>query len=124
MAANGNTNFSYAFSNSVTNQYFSATATDATTGDTSEFSADVQSTNATVASPPKIYGPFTYSSSTGFGMNLAVSIGQSYHVQASTNLATTNWVNLTNFTAGATNFAFTDHGATNIGKRFYRVVSP
>ena len=74
--------------------------------------------------PQKIYGPLTYSSSTGFGMNLALSIGQGYHVQASTNLATTNWVNLTNFTAGATNFAFTDRGATNMPKRFYRVVSP
>ena len=31
-AANGNTNFSYAFNNSVTNHYYSATATDAATG--------------------------------------------------------------------------------------------
>ncbi len=120
--ASGNASFTCVFNNSVVSQYYAATATDLVTGDTSEFSADVQSTNG--PSAPTIYGPITYSSSAGFGMNIAVTIGQGYHVQGATNLPTTNWVNVTNFTASATNFAFTDRGATNLTKRFYRVVTP
>jgi len=121
-ASSGNASFSYTFNHGAANQYYTVLATDQVTGDTSEFSADVQSTNA--PSPPIIRGPFTYSSVTGFSMDVAVSAGQGYQVQAATNLPTTNWVNFTNFTATSTNFAFTDRTATNLARRFYRVVSP
>jgi hypothetical protein len=53
-------------------------------------------------------------------------LGQNYRVQATTNLgaAPVVWVDLTNFTASATNHAFLDRAATNFPRRFYRVVSP
>jgi subtilase family serine protease len=47
--------------------------------------------------------------------------GQSYQVQYSTNLAGTNWINLTNsFTATSTNFS-TTNATTGTAPRFYRM---
>jgi hypothetical protein len=47
-------------------------------------------------------------------------------VQSATNLAANPiiWTSLTNFVAGATNYSFIDHLATNFHARFYRVISP
>jgi hypothetical protein len=104
-------------------QYFSATATDQTTGDTSEFSLDVVASNGLV--PSMFAGPFSLTSD-GFGASLLVASGQSYHVQSATNLAAVPiiWINLTNFVAGGTNVPFVDHSATDSRARFYRVISP
>ncbi len=104
-------------------QYFSATATDQTTGDTSEFSLDVVATNG--LAPSMFAGPFSLSGA-GFAASLLVVSGQSYHVQSATNLAAKPiaWINLTNFVAGGTNFSFLDRSATNSHARFYRVISP
>ena len=106
--------------------YFSATATDRTTGDTSEFSADVMATNGpAVPIAPAFTTPITMTS-TGFTAKLSLAIGQNYRVQATTNLGAIPiaWLDLTNFTAGATNFIFLDRSATNFPRRFYRAVSP
>ncbi|MDB6112625.1 MAG: Autotransporter-associated beta strand repeat protein [Pedosphaera sp.] len=48
-----------------------------------------------------------------------------YQVQASTNLTTTNWINLGTVTAdGAGAFQFTDSQAANFAQRFYRLLLP
>jgi hypothetical protein len=119
----GNAQFSFNAGSNFAGQYFSATATDQTSGDTSEFGFDVVATN--LPAPPSFTGPATLTS-TGFAANILLTTGQSYHVQSSTNLGANPipWVNLTNFVAGATNFMFLDRSATNYRSRFYRVVSP
>jgi hypothetical protein len=120
---NGNAIFLLSTSGGFAGQYFSVTATDQTTGDTSEFSMDVIATNGPV--PPSFVGPFSLTSA-GFAANISLTTGQSYHVQTATNLAANPiaWVNLTNFVAGATNYSFLDRSATNFHARFYRVTSP
>ena len=115
--------FSLTTSGNLSGQYFSASATDQTSGDTSEFSADVLATNGPSApvflTPPSM-------STTGFTATISLTIGQSYHIQAATNLAPNPvaWTNLTNFSATSSLFHFVDPSATNYQERFYRVVSP
>ena len=104
-------------------QIFSATATDQTTGGTSEFSADVVATNGPV--PPSFLSPVMLTS-TGFIAEVSLTIGQNYRVQATTNLSGNPipWTDMTNFTASATNFVFLDRSARDFANRFYRVISP
>jgi len=59
---------------------------------------------------------------TGFSNTASVEIGAFYRVQSSTNLV--NWTDLTNFTATAASAQIRDAAATNMARRFYRVVSP
>jgi hypothetical protein len=75
-------------------------------------------------SPPILSGPFSYNGNKGFVLNAILSSGQNYRIQASTNLNTTNWIDLTNFTAGVGMLRFTNFTATNFPQRFYRIVSP
>jgi len=121
--ASGNATFTFSASGNFAGQYFSATATDQASGDTSEFSLDVVASNA--PTPPAFVGPFTLTAA-GFKANVAVTAGQTYQIQTSTNLAQkpVAWTNLTNFVAGSTNFNLIDPSATNSRARFYRVVSP
>jgi len=57
----------------------------------------------------------------GFYLHMIFDETNSYQVQASTNL--TNWTVLTNYgSGGAQNF--TDTGATNLSRRFYRTATP
>lgn len=115
--------FSFIASGNFAGQFLTATATDATTGDTSEFSFAVLATNA--PAPPEFFAPVTLTS-TGFVATASLTIGQSYRIQATTNLAVIPipWVDLTNFVASTTNYLFLDPAATNRPMRFYRVVSP
>ena len=119
----GNANFTLTTPGHFAGQYFTATATDQITGDTSEFSATVLATNGPAA--PAFASPAVLKG-TGFTATVTLTLGQSYRVQATTNLGGNPipWVNLTNFTAGTTNFTFLDRAATNLAARFYRVVSP
>lgn len=121
--ASGSANFALAAGGNFSGQYFSATATDQITGDTSEFSVNLLATNG--PPPPGFVSPFGLTP-TGFVATLSLTIGQSYRVQATTNLGATPvmWTDLTNFTAPVTNFLFRDRSATNYPLRFYRVVSP
>jgi titin len=120
--AGGNARFSVTASGNFSGQYFSATATDQTSGDTSEFSADVVATNG--PSAPEFVGPYGMTA-TGFTAVISLTLGQSYHIQAATNLtAPITWTNLTSFTAAGSLFQFVDPSATNYRARFYRVVSP
>lgn len=120
--AGGNGSFTFAGTGGEAGQYFTATATDVTSGDTSEFSADVVATTA--AGPITFVGPFTWNGTNGFSLAISLTTNLHYRIQASTNLATTNWVDLTNFTATNSLVMFQDHAASNRPVRFYRVVSP
>jgi hypothetical protein len=60
--------------------------------------------------------------SSGRLMNFSVGYGNSYHVQASTNLVT--WTTLGSFCAGGSNATFLDSTAASYPRRFYRLVSP
>ena len=115
--------FSLTISGSFAGEFFTTTATDTTAGDTSEFSLAVLATNAPV--PPQFTAPFALTG-TEFMAAASLSIGQSYRIQATTNLAWNPipWVDLTNFVADTTNYLFFDRAATNRPIRFYRVVSP
>jgi hypothetical protein len=119
----GNGTFSLAIIGNFAGQYFTATATDSQTGDTSEFSLAQPATNA--PAPAQFTGPFTQTA-TGFVLRLEVQTNFPMRIQAATNLATNPiaWVTLTNFTPTNTPIQFTDRGATNYRMRFYRVVSP
>jgi hypothetical protein len=119
----GSGSFSLSISGDLSGQVVSATATDQTTGDTSEFSPALQ---ALVAPAPTVFsGPFSLTS-TGFLAQVALTPGQSYRIQMATNLTSgqIEWMDLTNFNATQTPFIFLDPFATNYPSRFYRVVSP
>lgn len=120
---NGNGSFIFVTDTNFAGQYFTASATDTTTGDTSEFSLAALATNA--LPPPQFNPPLTLTSS-GFVGSAVLAVGQSYRIQAATNLVLipTPWTDLTNFIATATNYLFLDPDATNYPMRFYRVVSP
>jgi hypothetical protein len=83
-------------------------------------------TNGMCAPTPLMFtGSPSYNKTNGIVLNASLRSSQSYHIQANTNLATTNWTTLTNFTAGtAPIFHFTNKAATNIPRQFYRIVSP
>ena len=121
--AAGTATFTLTVSGNFSGQYITATATDWATGDTSEFSRALLTTNGPVS--PTFHSSPTLTSS-GFSAQISLTLGQSYRVQATTNLGATPipWSNLTNFTADVTNYHLLDRAATNLPRRFYRVVSP
>jgi hypothetical protein len=122
----GNGSFTLTAGGGFAGQYFTVTATDATTGDTSEFGLDVVATNG--PAPLSFLGPYSWNRSNGFSFSMALQTNQNYTVQATTNLAANPivWTNLTNFTATNTTTQFLDRSATNhaLPARFYRIVSP
>jgi Astacin (Peptidase family M12A) len=107
-------------------QYFTAIATDATTGNSSEFGLDVAASNGPV--PLAFLGPYAWNHSTGFSFTMALQSNQNYTVQTTTNLAAKPiiWTTLSNFTSTNITVQFIDHSATNpaVHARFYRIVSP
>jgi hypothetical protein len=119
----GYASFSVSVPGSFAGQYFSATATDYVSGDTSEFGPALLA--ETAPAPPSFVGPISLTS-TGFVARLAVTPGQSYRVQAATNLGVNPviWTTLTNFVAATASRDFLDTDATNRPLRFYRVISP
>ena len=75
--------------------------------------------------PLMFTGTPNYSNTDGYVLDASLRSGQPYRIQATTNLATTSWIVLTNFTAGtAPIFSFTNNRATNVPYQFYRIVSP
>ena len=119
--AGGNGTFAFLTTSNLAGGSFSATATDAATGDTSEFSADAASTTGA----PQFFGTLTKGAN-GFSFSLLLQTNVGYHIQAATNLGAQPiiWSNLTSFVAAASPFQFTDRAATNMPLRFYRVISP
>ena len=63
-------------------------------------------------------------SADGFGLSLTGESGRSYRIQAATNPAGTNWVDVISFTNPTETIQFLDTAATNLPRRFYRAVSP
>ncbi len=122
----GNGSFTLTSAGGFAGQYFTAIATDETTGNSSEFGLDVVATNG--PEPLAFLGPFAWNASNGFSFSMALQSNQNYTVQVATNLAANPilWSNLTIFTATNSTVPFTDHSATNktIKARFYRIVSP
>jgi len=118
----GNGVFLFSTTGNFAGQFVATTATDGTTGDTSEFSTSVAATNG-----PALFaftGPYTRNGS-GFGFNVVLETNLPYSIQATTNLTLSNaWVVLTNFTATTSPIPFVDTGATNLASRYYRVVTP
>jgi hypothetical protein len=121
--AGGTAAFAFTAAGNFSGQYITATATDRTTGDTSEFSLALLTTNGPVS--PTFQSPATLTSS-GFTAQVTLTLGQNYRVQATTNLGGNPipWIDLTNFAASVTNYRFIDRVATNLPRRFYRVISP
>jgi hypothetical protein len=61
----------------------------------------------------------------GFEVTLTGEIGRTYHVQANSNLTTTNWIDLFTFdNLESATTIFLDQNAPNFRQRFYRLVSP
>ena len=121
----GTGSFSLPFAALLPGQYFSATATDVSTGNTSQFSLDLESTNKSGMGPGQLVGS-SYSSHTGFSFDITLATNENYTIQMATNLATVpvNWVNVTNFFATSPSNKITDASATNSKVRFYRAVTP
>ena len=120
----GNSVFAVTVNGNFAGQYFTATATDRTTGDTSEFSADVLATN-NLAPSALFMGPY-FTGPDGFAFTLALATNFNYRIQAATNLAQVPvpWIDLASLSATNISLTFTDRTATNYAVRFYRVVSP
>ena len=80
-----------------------------------------------IAAPPitnRITGILANSNGT-FTISFQGTASQSYRVQASTNLATAHWVDISTNLAGVDGlWNFTDSLATNYPARFYRAVTP
>lgn len=60
----------------------------------------------------------------GFQITIKGEVGRSYRLQGSTNLSGTNWSDVRSFSLLQESTNVLDGAATNIGQRFYRVVSP
>jgi hypothetical protein len=77
------------------------------------------------ATPPRFGGPPLISGTDGVILSAHLRSGRNYELEASTNLASTNWVVITNFTAGSDPTCwFTNQAATSLPRQFYRIVSP
>ncbi len=119
----GNANFNFNTLGIFTNQLLTATATDTLTGDTSEFSLAVAATIGAGGVFP-IGVTETLTNGTNLTLTLALQTNRTYRVQATTNLVTPNWIELTNFVSTNAVMQFKDVVNTNFARRFYRVTTP
>jgi|GEM_PF-1426525 len=75
--------------------------------------------------PLMFMGVPSFSKASGVVLNASLRSGQNYHLQSNTNLASTNWITLTNFVAGTAPIShLTNQPPTNAPQGFYRIVSP
>jgi hypothetical protein len=75
--------------------------------------------------PLMFCGSPSYCASNALVFNASLRSGQSYQIQASTNLASSNWVTLTNFTAGSAPLtSLTNTPTPNVPQQFYRIATP
>jgi hypothetical protein len=84
---------------------------------------DLNSIGSGGGSGTSSFGTSLFIPGAGFQLNLNVQVGKSYRLQRNTNLVTTNWVTLTNFTSIGTSVQYLDPSTTFVGS-FYRVISP
>jgi hypothetical protein len=78
--------------------------------------------NVVTPPPQALFVNPGYFGSNGMGLNLALTVGNDYRLQASTNFIA--WSTLYDFHAVGTNLVCYDPVSTNFDRRFYRVVSP
>ena len=76
----------------------------------------------TVSAPRPTCTAPSWNRTNGFDHVVNIQTGFSYRVQVSTNFLV--WTDLTNFTAVGSSIQIRDAAATNLTRRFYRVVSP
>jgi hypothetical protein len=84
---------------------------------------DLSGVGAIGGSGTSSFGSSHYFPGTGFQFNLNLETGKSYHLQRNADLATTNWVTLTNFTSTSSSLQYLDSSAPSL-LGVYRVVSP
>jgi len=118
----GNATFSFGASGAFSNNVFTATATDLVAGDTSEFSPARAGTDATAGPEmtPRLTPLLTSAGVLDF--TAIVEAGWQYRWQGSTNLAA--WMDLATNVANSNLIPYSDLTATNLLRRFYRIVSP
>ena len=94
---------------------------------TAEIQAIYQAgTNGMCAPTPLMFtAPPNYNKMNAVILSASLRSGQNYNLQTSTNLVYTNWITLTNFTAGsAPIFHFTNQPILNTRQQFFRITSP
>lgn len=84
---------------------------------------DLNSAGTSGGSGTSSFGTSKYIPGIGLQLNLNLQVGKSYRLQRNTNLTTTNWVTLTNFTSMGTSLQFLESTTAFINS-FYRVISP
>jgi fibronectin-binding autotransporter adhesin len=94
------------------------------------FSTVVDGTGSVILTyTPNVSAPTLSSSLSNAGqpnttLSWSTSVGVSYQVQYNTDLSTTNWIPLTNFTASGSTSSAIDPNSPPSPKRFYRVIIP
>ena len=83
-------------------------------------------TNGMCAPTPLMFSsPAVVEGTNSVVLNASLRSGESYRIEANTNLSNSNWMVLTNFRAGTSPvFHLTNLMATNFPQQFYRIVSP
>jgi hypothetical protein len=94
-----------------------------TNGTAGIYSTLVGFANQSTSSGTLLPGSLLYSSTSGFSFTFTGEVGRAYRIQYTGDLASTNWITLTNFTYTAP-LPITDAGATGSSNRVYRAISP
>ncbi len=92
-------------------------------GSVAIYSALVGYANQTPSGGTLVPGSLLYSSVNGFSFTFNGQAGVPYRIQYNTNLASTNWTTLTNFTYSGP-ITIVDPGAVGSAQRVYRAVTP
>jgi hypothetical protein len=121
---NGNASFSLAIPGAFGGDYFSATATDAATGDTSEFSYDILDAGTVGRGPGGFFGPFVWGNNS-FSFYVSVVTNQSYTIETASDLTgrPVAWSPLLSFFATTSPVQIVDTNAAGQA-RFYRIIAP
>jgi hypothetical protein len=77
-----------------------------------------------VFNQPPAFSGIVNNSNLALTLNFSGVAGQSFSIQASTNLASTNWINLLTTNLPSANWSYTDTLATNFPARYYRTYGP
>jgi hypothetical protein len=94
-----------------------------TNGSSGIYSTVVGYANQSPVGGTLVPGSVVYSGAAGFSFQFVGDVGRAYRIQYNTNLATTNWITLTNFTY-TTPLTITDAGPLTNPGRVYRAITP